>query len=790
MPRTAATKVYANFTGGMVTEANQLSYPENAAIDIDNLDINENGSIQRRAGLAYEGEITKNIPSTSNPIATTATKTSKWEAVNGNPDRNIAVIQVADRLDFYYIRDDEILSATPAAASISLVDTARASASTEILRQTTPISTVSGGGRLYVVGKYIDPFVLEFTEPATEWDTGTITQTTITLKIRDFGIAGEGETLNGGTHTLDGSERQDYMSGAHFYNLANQGWPSKITASSLVEKLAKVSDAANPDTGASDANSAKYTYDQLSFFPTTKDQYHTYQAGGGDTVTKQIAFSPWLLENDYTGTTNAPRGRIIHEAFYIDRNASGNYGAQAASGDFVDNVVWTEVISSNYRPSAVSFYAGRVWYGGLEGNEYTNNVYYSQVVGDNLNNVGKCYQEADPTAEVINELVATDGGVLGLEEVGKIYKIAPIGPSLVILADNGVWVISGDGEFSSFRADAFSVRKVTDQGTINPDSVVFAKDVIYYWGATSLIALFTGESGSVVAQDISSAAIKTLYQDTTVFIKQNAFSVFDEAANKILWFYEDGLDSSYTSLTGKAFNKVLYFDVSLNAFGKYTLSISTSILPVAAINATTYSLLSIVDDVVDSGATVTDGGEDVTTLTEMYVPSQSSIKVMTVTGNTTSGYSYRFSDFSNVTDFKDWDTSYTSYIEGGFDALEDIIGKGKQAPMIQCHFNRTETGFSESGDELILDNPSGCLLSYAWDWETSPYSNPFQVYKLLMNYIPEDASDPLSYLKTVVSTRSRLRGRGTALGLRFESEEGKDMQLLGYGIVYSARGRP
>lgn len=808
MPRSAAQKAYANFSRGLITEGNKLSYPENAAIDLDNLDLNENGSVQRRAGLGYDGSLTKDVPVLASPLASVATVVHKWKAVNGNPARNIAVIQVADRLDFYYIRDDEIISNTPAAASITLTEPSRLSASTVTLRQREPLSAVSGGGRMFLAGKYVDPFSLEFIEPSVEWETGSIVKTDLVLKIRDFGIAAEGETfeVSGTTYTIDGSERQDYMSGAHFYNLANQGWPSESadifvpphgTLQQISETTAKVSAASNPDSGVSDEDPAEYTFTRsgIEFFPTTKNLFHTYQAGGGDTISEQIAYSPWMLENDYTGTTDAPRGKFIKEAFFLTRHAVGKYGSNPSSGDFLANNTYAEIQSSDFRPATIAFYAGRVWYAGLEGDKYTNNLYYSQVVGDRIANAAKCYQDADPTAEVINELVATDGGVLGLEEVGKIYKMAPIGPSLVIVADNGVWVISGDGEFTSFRADSFSIRKVTDQGAINASSIVFAKDVMYYWGETALVAVLTSETGGVVAQDISSSTIKNLYQQTTTFAKQGTFSVFDEGSNKIFWFYADSLPSAYLNLQGKAFNKVLYFDVSLGAFGKYSLSIQTDILPVAAFSASIYNLLTITDPVTTStGELVVDSsGETVTISVETYIPERSSIKILTINGDAINGYVYRFSDFRDVLNFTDWGNDYTSYIESGFDSLNDILSIGKKAHLIQTHFERTETGFSQediNDPELVLKNPSSCLVSYGWDWSNSPYSTPFQAYKLLKNYTPLDATDPLSYDRTIVSTRNRIRGRGTSLGLRFESESGKDFRLLGYGIMYSNRGRP
>lgn len=802
MPRTAAIKTYASFTAGLITESNKLSYPENAAIGMDNIDINENGSVQRRAGLEFDGSLTKTLPSLTSPLATVATTLHKWKAVNGDPSKNIAVVQVGSRLDFYYIRDEELLSSTPAAVSITLTAPARSSASTATLREQSPISAVSGGGRLFVAGKYIDPFSLEFTEPSEEWGTGSITKTDLILKIRDFGIAREGDTFESGgvTYAVDGTNRQDYMSGAHFYNLANQGWPSEeatITVppygslKQISEGEATVSASSNPDGGTSQQEPAEYTYTRsgIEFFPTTKDLFHTFQAGGGDTISEQIAYSPWYLKNDYTGTTDSPRGKFIKEAFFLDRQAIGKYGAASATGDFLSNLTYSEQEVSLYRPSSVAFYAGRVWYAGLEGNKYTNNLYYSQVIGDRIGNASKCYQEADPTSEAINELVATDGGLLGLEEVGKIYKMSPIGPSLVIIADNGVWVVSGDGEASSFSADSFSVRKVTDQGAINSSSIVFAKDTIFYWGETSLIAVLTGQTGGVVAQDISSSTIKSLYQQSTTFAKQGTFSVFDEGSNRILWFYSDDLPSSFINLRGKAYNRVLYFDVSLGAFGKYSLSIQTDILPVAAMSANIFTPLTVTDTVTQDGEVVTAGGEPVTISVNAFVPESSSIKLLTVVGDSIEGYSYRFSDFSDITTFSDWGNDYSSYVEGGFDTFGDVISKGKKAQTVQVHFERTEDGFAVSGDELIYTRPSSCLMSYSWDWGNT-YSIPYQVYKLLKNYIPEDSGDDLSYNRSVISTRNRVRGRGTSLGIRFESESGKDFKLLGYGALFSNRGRP
>lgn len=792
MTRTAATKTYANFTGGLITEASTLSYPENAALALDNIDINENGSIQRRAGLAFDAAIEYAVPSLSNPLAITATQVYKWESVNGVAGRDIAVIQIADALYFFYIKDGGVLS-TIAAAAITLTAPTRTSDSTQGLRQSSKLDFASGNGRLYVVGKYIDPMVVTFVEPATEWGIGSVSTTKLTLKIRDFKIAEEGEytTVNSISYSVAGEEKQRAYSGAHFYNLANQGWPSleDSLGRRIQDPLTEISGESNPDATTIQGKAVDKTYDAIFRFPTIYDQFHTNKAGGGTTVLKQTAYSPWLMTNDYVGTTPAPRGKLIKEAFYIERKAVGSVAPPLISDPFPGSwFVYDKTSVARTRPQAVAFYAGRVWYAGMEGVGRTNNVYFSQVLGDDITKAEKCYQEADPTAEVINELVATDGGLLGLEGVGKILKMYPVGSSLVIIADNGCWTISGDGEQSSFKADSFSVRRITNQGAISGDSIVFARDVIYYWGESSIIAVSLDQTGFIVASDTSSVKIKERYLRIISTSKNAIFTIHDQGANRILWFYEDHDTADFDNVLGKAFNKVLYWDISLQAFGEYTISVQPDLLVTGGFSVETTTTIDIVEAITDGGVTVTDGGDPLLDTVSYFVPEASSVRLITITG--TSSYKFRFSGFTDVQNFEDWGNDFTSYVETGFDSLQDIMGKSKKAPMLQTLFERTEGSFDIVEGNLDLLDKSGCLVSYGWDWATSPYSNQFQAYKLLRNYTPAGAGSPFNYGVDVITTRHRIRGRGTSLGLRFQSEPQKDFKLLGYGMLYTTRGRP
>ena len=54
MPRAKATKLYRNFVKGLITEASELTYPENASIDELNTIIERKGNRVRRLGFEYE----------------------------------------------------------------------------------------------------------------------------------------------------------------------------------------------------------------------------------------------------------------------------------------------------------------------------------------------------------------------------------------------------------------------------------------------------------------------------------------------------------------------------------------------------------------------------------------------------------------------------------------------------------------------------------------------------------------------------------------------------------------
>ena len=62
--------------------------------------------------------------------------------------------------------------------------------------------------------------------------------------------------------------------------------------------------------------------------------------------------------------------------------------------------------------------------------------------------------------------------------------------------------------------------------------------------------------------------------------------------------------------------------------------------------------------------------------------------------------------------------------------------------------------------------------------------------RLLRNYIPSGPADTFDFGDAVLVTKNKLRGSGKTISLKIQSETGKDMQILGWGVTATATSRP
>lgn len=84
----------------------------------------------------------------------------------------------------------------------------------------------------------------------------------------------------------------------------------------------------------------------------------------------------------------------------------------------------------------------------------------------------------------------------------------------------------------------------------------------------------------------------------------------------------------------------------------------------------------------------------------------------------------------------------------------------------------------------------GILITAKWEWTTREsagrWSNPQQGIKPKRVHGPDQSATPRDDGHGIVFSKLKIRGQGKSLVVRFESQDGKDFQLLGWSIPFTA----
>lgn len=174
MPRQQTRKQFLNFVGGLNTESSPLSFPENTAKDLDNVDLLRDGSIKRRRGLEFELGGNYSVGSiTETDLDSWAISAHEWESVDGDDTLNFAVIQIGCILYFHNLGEESLSGGIIGSISLDPIKT-------RTDHETYTISTTVGQGKLFVVSPAISPAYIQYNA-----DTGVFSGVKLTLKIRD-----------------------------------------------------------------------------------------------------------------------------------------------------------------------------------------------------------------------------------------------------------------------------------------------------------------------------------------------------------------------------------------------------------------------------------------------------------------------------------------------------------------------------------------------------------------------------------------------------------------------------
>lgn len=726
---TAKTRVERNtFVKGLNTEAGPLTFPENTSKDEINFVLNKDGSRQRRLGIDYEENyqlVSTNKSSAS--LVASAFSSYLWKNVSNDSSISITVLQVGDSL-YFFDATQETLSSNQIGAPIQIA-----------VSSTDPFDFATVNGNLVVVGKQLNnPVLVKYNKTTKAFSTETIR-----IEVRDIWGVEDG---------LGVSERPATLSDAHKYNLLNQGW----------------------DTDKIDALKSS----SVGLFPSNADVW-IYGKNSNDD------FDPALFAKQDFGTSEAPKGRFVIEAFArgAERNAATSLSTLPADEE-KGNI------------SCVAAYAGRLFYSGIEGDlvggdkrspRFSNAILFTQIV-DSDEKVGYCYQKNDPTSEHIPDLLDTDGGIIFIDEAKEILRLVNKEDSVLVFASNGVWEIRGGPD--GFTPTSIRVRKVTDVGAIGKWSIVSVDTAIMYWSKGGIYQLVPDpRSGRLVAQNVSEQTIQKLYADISSVAKRNAIGVFDAPSRRVKWFYN--ADSTFDASSSIAnANKVVVLDLLLGAFYIEDIKeITNGPVVVCPVEGEDFVNVDATFNVVSGSDNVVYSSGNVVTTRQVRGRGDSVIRLATIIpDNTNSKLTFSVYKDDSFTDWKTYDgtgVDAKAYLLTGEELFGDTT-RSKQIVYLHVHMKRTETGFVESGNGLIPKNPSGCLVSARWDFSDSAnsgkWSEPIQAYRLTRNYIPSGKGDPFDYGYAVITTKNKLRGSGQALSLYFETEPGKDCYLYGWAL--------
>ena len=804
MPQQVNLKPVNTFNKGLITEATVMTFPEGASSDELNCDLLKNGARQRRRGITFEDNYQNS--SFSVPSGAFVHK-QNWANVSGIGGTEFLIVQV-NNMVYFYDKSPATTSAAQKSFSINLYDYDVANSYDAA---TSPISCSSITGFLIIVSPAIEPLRVEYISSS-----DTISVSTLTLNIRDFeylgmsaNIASVSRTSNVVTvntsfaHSLDPSDTVQIVCDIGSFNgtftVASVPSSTSFTYAQTGSNVGLTSTSGLATEIQFDVNTDLYPSSITSNYQ--YDLYNmgwaepgTYRSSGNDYSSPYSAYTntfggfpprnkPWFIgtrlnnngdrvlsEQTFRSTTFgkslSPNGYYILDFF--NQNRSG-----------VSGIAGLATITETARFTATAAYAGRVWYAGLNSKKNGGKIFFSKVV-ENKDDLSKCYQITSPTTEDTAGVVDSDGGYIIIPDISDIKALYPSGSILYVLASNGVWAIGGVDQV--FKATEYYVSKISNFGIINQRTLSDVSGTPIYWGVSAIYAISVeGDRPSVAS---ISENIKTLYDSISNTAKQSATSVFDRLNNRIYWMYSD---PSETVANKK--NKILVLDMTLQAFFPWTVSDATGTTPyildafyLSGLGSASsdFNVLVGVDQVIDvSSNTVVQTLQGSTT-----APAEIKFIVRTASGNLT------FAEFKSRS-FLDWGSAnYSSYAETGYDFYGSATIK-KNTPFITSYLKRTEQNFVVDGIGYTVDYPSGCILTTKWDLsvDSSRWSNPSQVYRMVNYPIVDPNNLTFTYPYDTIVARTKIRGKGRVVRMRFESEQGKDFYLIGWEIVSGANPR-
>lgn len=759
MPRQTVPAEVSTFVKGLITEASPLTFPDNASLDELNFILNKDGSRQRRLGMEFkEGSSELVLPVGS--IDGLSINTFKWESVGGDPTKTAIVLQCGKSL--YIIDASDPGGVFEQSFVIGSSDQQQ-------------ISMASVDGVLVCVSGDKQIATVDYRD-------GVYTKSSQTLKIRDlFGV----EDITSGKDLLSPEyleTRPATLTSAHTYNLRNQTFaiPRWVQYDELT------------------TDCIKGFYDQSGIvgtasFPSNADSVLPFFfANPGDDGNREAEryFAREAFINPL-GSFRAPRGYFVIDA--LERGKSRLDAIARLKDRHPENIYDVTSLPQDKTPggaTVVAQFAGRVFFAGFSGDvidgdsqspRLTSYVLFSKLV-DNISDIGKCYQDGDPTSKDTPDVIATDGGFIRLDGAYGIQKMVSVGSQLIVVAENGVWGIQGVSDYG-FNAENYLVKKYSEHGCVSPSSVVLVDNTVLFWGDDGIYNVAPNQYGDWGVTTLTATTIQKFYDDIDTSSKKLCKGFYDAYERKVRWLYDNDF-----LITGKN-TRELILDLNLSAF--YVLEVDSGpseFRVVVGAEVPPFRSAIAQESVTASGVSVTAGGDDVVITSKVGETQLREFLYVVVKDYTASQIVLQMASYSN-TSFLDWGVvDAAAYLVTGYMSGGDFQ-RYKQVPYITVHSRRTETGFDS---DYNLLNQSSCKVQSMWEWTNSQNSNrwgkEFEAYRLNRLWVPSSSSDEYDDGFSVVTTKNKLRGKGRVLSLKFSTSPGKNLHLYGWSMLLGVNG--
>lgn len=749
MPKNAVKAEVNNFIGGLVTEASELNYPTNASPDIENFELNKDGSIRRRLGMDFEQSfVLFDPPAEANAITPPNPVTFSWSNAAGISGFTVLVVQFDNSLMFFN-SDVSPLSSSGVLGSVSLID----------FPKDVRYSLTSVDGRLVVVAGIESIATVEYVSGAFTVNYGK-------LKTRDlWGLECTGAI--GSKYENDPLYRDTTATGEHVYNLLNQSWGTPKSAGT---------------SGTQTDTIAMYRSGNGNKYPSNSEQVWSglqYKPNSSEIPTEGYYSE---MSRDLYGTSSAAaKGFFIIDV--IKRGASRNQAVldnNSRNGGIVHSFTMpTRPDYTDGGASCLAEFAGRVFYGGFSGEtiggdsrspNLTNHVFFSQLVksGDDI---FKCYQEGDPTSRDSSDLLETDGGFIRLSGAETIMGMVPIGPSLIVICSNGVWSITGGSDYG-FSATNYRVDKISSFGCVSVSSIVEEKGRVFFWGEDGIYVAAKNQLGDTEVASVTKGVIDSFYQDIPIESRVTVAGIHDSFNGSIRWLY-----TSSDGTTGE-----LILDTTLSCIYPFKISYPDPSISVVGVFTTTPF------DRVDESDEIFSGTEPVFVNTDsVIVDSQSvsgaiaSVKYLIKVGNK---YTFGYYRNQSYRDFQSFDGEGSDALAkcstGAVTSGDSSISK--QIQYLTLHFRQTAYGTDVPG---VFGNLSSCLSRTKWDWGLNSSSNKWSALKqVFRNPKP---SEQINF--DVITSKNMIRGQGRSLAIYFETEPFYDCHIIGWNLAIDGNAK-